>query len=78
MPPAPIEIAAARLDASLAACAALRKSLGFHIPLPAAEARLDHIDDLVAIVSAQLQAAYGLVEDQIAISEELNRRLRAA
>lgn len=75
---APIEIAASRLDASLTACAALRKSLGFRIPLPAAEARLDHLDDLLAIVSAQLHAAYELVEDQIAISEQLNKRLREA
>ena len=75
---APIEIAAARLDASLAAVAALRKSLEFRIPLPAAEARLDHLDDLLAVVSAQLSAAYGLVEDQIAISEQLNRRLGRA
>lgn len=75
---APIEIAAARLDASLTACAALRNSLGFRIPLPAAEARLDHLDDLLAVVSAQLHAAYGLVEDQIAIAEQLNQRLRAA
>lgn len=78
MPPAPIEIAASRLDASLAACAALRQSLDFRIPLPAAEARLDHLDDLLAVVSAQLHAAYDLVEAQIATSEELNRRLRAA
>lgn len=75
---APIQLAASRLDASLTACAALRESLGFRIPLPAAEARLDHLDDLLAIVSAQLHAAYELVEDQIAISEQLNKRLREA
>jgi hypothetical protein len=75
---APIEIAASRLDASLSACAALRESLGFRIPLPAAEARLDHLEDLLAIVSSQLHAAYDLVEAQIATSQELNRRLRAA
>jgi hypothetical protein len=75
---APIETAARRLDASIAACAALRHSLDFCIPLPAAEARLDHLDDLLAVVMSQLNAAYGLVEAQIAISEELNKRLREA
>jgi len=75
---APIEIAASRLDASLAACAALRKSLGFRIPLPAAETHLDHLDDLLAIVADKLSAAAALVEEQIALSKELNRRLRRA
>jgi hypothetical protein len=57
----------ARLDACIAAHTALRTNLerlGL-LPIPAAEAALDDVYDLLAIVGSKLTRAWALVDDAI-------------
>jgi hypothetical protein len=67
-PTEPVLTAAeARLDAAIAAHTALRTNmdrLGL-LPVPAAEAALDDVHDLLAIVGAKLTRAWTLVDDAI-------------
>ena len=67
IPEATLTAAAARLDAAIAAHEALAGNLERlgPLPVPAAEAALNDLDDLVAIVGAKLRRAYMLIEDTI-------------
>ncbi len=56
--------AAGRLDQYLTTLTDLRAGLAaLRLPLPAAEDRLDHVDDLLAIVKSQLTASWALLDD---------------
>ena len=64
--PRPIHAAVASLDKQLSHLAALRKELTeTRLPLPAAEDRLDNVDDLLAIVGSQLNRALDLCIDEM-------------
>jgi hypothetical protein len=69
----PIFEAAARLEKFASETASLRAQLArLRLPLEAAEDRLDHTDDMLAIVCAQLERALAIVTAEIDRRQEAN------